>query len=167
MPTALVRRLDLDKLYPPFLQRYLQTLADCLAAGAHYEGLLGYRSVEEQNALYAKGRSAPGPKVTNAPGGKSMHNYGLAADSARFYLVDDKWTDSWADNDYSVLQQVAPQCGLQAGAGPGIKDLDHVQVGFTAAGLNEYEQLVKLEGLYASGGLSACWAYLDSLALFK
>lgn len=40
----------------------------------------GLRTIEEQNTLYAKGRTTPGPKVTNARGGKSYHNYGLAID---------------------------------------------------------------------------------------
>ena len=34
-----------------------------------------YRSIEEQNKLYAQR-----PKVTNARGGQSIHNYGLAFD---------------------------------------------------------------------------------------
>jgi peptidoglycan L-alanyl-D-glutamate endopeptidase CwlK len=34
-----------------------------------------YRSNEEQNALYAQGRTLPGGKVTNAKGGESPHNY--------------------------------------------------------------------------------------------
>jgi len=40
----------------------------------------GLRTYEEQDALYAQGRTAPGPKVTNAPGGHSNHNFGLAFD---------------------------------------------------------------------------------------
>lgn len=40
------------------------------------------RSIEEQNELYAKGRSAEGDIVTNAKGGESYHNYGLAIDFA-------------------------------------------------------------------------------------
>lgn len=38
------------------------------------------RTFAEQDALYAKGRTAPGGIVTNAKGGLSMHNYGLAID---------------------------------------------------------------------------------------
>ncbi|HEX2536073.1 MAG TPA: M15 family metallopeptidase [Chitinophagaceae bacterium] len=38
------------------------------------------RTAEEQEALYARGRTLPGPKVTNARGGHSYHNYGLAID---------------------------------------------------------------------------------------
>lgn len=40
------------------------------------------RNTAYQNTLYAKGRTTPGPKVTNASGGNSMHEYGLAFDIA-------------------------------------------------------------------------------------
>lgn len=49
----------------------------------------GLRSIEEQNALYAQGRNGDTrPKVTNAKGGNSYHNYGLAADFAILYDKD-------------------------------------------------------------------------------
>lgn len=47
----------------------------------------GLRTFEEQNALYAQGRTKPGNKVTNARGGSSYHNYGLAID---FSILVDK-----------------------------------------------------------------------------
>ena len=40
----------------------------------------GYRSMDEQRKLYAKGRSEPGKIVTYAKEGQSYHNYGLAFD---------------------------------------------------------------------------------------
>lgn len=40
----------------------------------------GFRSNDIQAALYAKGRTLPGPIVTNAKPGQSPHNYGLAFD---------------------------------------------------------------------------------------
>lgn len=40
----------------------------------------GYRSKTEQNALYAQGRTKPGSIVTNAKGGQSNHNFGVAVD---------------------------------------------------------------------------------------
>ena len=40
----------------------------------------GYRTFDEQNALYAQGRTKPGPVVTKAKGGFSSHNFGLAFD---------------------------------------------------------------------------------------
>ena len=39
-----------------------------------------YRSIQEQNELYDIGRTIKGNKVTNAKGGQSFHNYGLAFD---------------------------------------------------------------------------------------
>jgi peptidoglycan L-alanyl-D-glutamate endopeptidase CwlK len=46
----------------------------------------GLRTIEEQNVLYAQGRTKPGNIVTNAKSGSSYHNYGLAIDFA--ILVD-------------------------------------------------------------------------------
>lgn len=40
------------------------------------------RTFAEQDALFAQGRTKPGQKVTNARGGQSYHNYGLAIDIA-------------------------------------------------------------------------------------
>ena len=51
----------------------------------------GYRTIAEQNALYEKGRTKPGPKVTNAKGGSSYHNYGLAFDA--YYMTSDGKVD--------------------------------------------------------------------------
>ena len=52
----------------------------------------GTRSYAEQNALYARGRTEPGPIVTNARGGYSNHNFGIAFDIGVFegsrYLGD-------------------------------------------------------------------------------
>lgn len=46
-----------------------------------------YRSIDEQNALYNKR-----PKVTNAKGGQSIHNYGLAFDIVLLYDNDGNGT---------------------------------------------------------------------------
>lgn len=45
------------------------------------------RTYAEQNALYAQGRTAKGKVVTNAKGGRSYHNFGLAVD---IVLIVDK-----------------------------------------------------------------------------
>ena len=55
----------------------------------------GYRTYREQDELYAKGRTMPGSKVTNAKGGQSNHNFGLAIDvfpiwqDGRIHMEDD------------------------------------------------------------------------------
>lgn len=48
------------------------------ASGCRFTSTL--RTFAEQNELYAKGRSKSGGIVTNAKGGFSYHNYGLAID---------------------------------------------------------------------------------------
>ena len=84
----------------------------------------GYRSVQEQDALYAIGRTKPGKQVTNAQGGYSWHNYGLAADYA--FVLNGKvtWNGPW-----DVFGQVARQCGLEWGGDwAKFTDKPHVQV---------------------------------------
>jgi len=61
----------------------------------------GLRTIEEQDALYAQGRTTPGSVVTKAKGGSSYHNYGLALDICWLFLQPDgtyKYDDkkSWA-----------------------------------------------------------------------
>lgn len=53
-------------------------------AGITIKVLSGLRTYEEQDALYAKGRTKPGPRVTNARGGYSNHNFGIAFDVGVF-----------------------------------------------------------------------------------
>lgn len=49
-----------------------------------YKMIGGSRTYAEQNKLYAKGRTTAGPKVTNARGGYSNHNFGIAGDMGVF-----------------------------------------------------------------------------------
>lgn len=65
----------------------IQVLANKLIALAAQRGISivicqGERTIEYQDKLYAKGRTAPGGIVTNTKGGQSWHNYGLAFDIA-------------------------------------------------------------------------------------
>jgi len=53
-------------------------------AGCDVRVISGTRSYMEQDALYSKGRTTAGKKVTNAPAGFSNHNFGLAWDIGIF-----------------------------------------------------------------------------------
>jgi hypothetical protein len=50
----------------------------------NWQPISGFRSLDEQRILYAKGRTVKGQIVTNAAPGLSFHNYGLASDWAYF-----------------------------------------------------------------------------------
>jgi len=62
------------------------------ASGITIKIISGLRTYAEQDALYAQGRTAPGDIVTNARGGFSNHNFGIAFDIGVFegnkYLPD-------------------------------------------------------------------------------
>ena len=67
----------------------VQPLAERLVTLAAEKGITikvisGNRTYEEQDALYAKGRTTGGQKVTNARGGQSNHNFGIAFDIGVF-----------------------------------------------------------------------------------
>ncbi len=55
-----------------------------------------YRDPAEQARLYAQGRSAPGPIVTNAPAGSSWHEFRRAFDVA---LLDAGGKLRWPEDD--------------------------------------------------------------------
>lgn len=82
----------------------------------------GLRTVAEQNALYAQGRTAPGAIVTNARGGQSIHNYGLAFDFAVYSKDGTKieWstsidTSSDGYKDYLQVGAIGKSLGLKWG----------------------------------------------------
>ena len=70
---------DLDPKMQPLAAEFLRL---AWAAGLPVVITQTRRAVAEQDALYAQGRTAPGPIVTNAPGGSSPHCAGLAFDVA-------------------------------------------------------------------------------------
>lgn len=80
-----------EKLHPK-LRVEIKTLIEKAEAGfpvtIAIRVVQGYRTFAEQDALYAQSRTIPGPKVTDAKGGYSYHNYGLAIDFAILYDKD-------------------------------------------------------------------------------
>src|SRR5258708_7675554 len=65
----------------PELARRVRQLSDkCAANGIVIRVTQGLRTWDQQNLLYAQGRTEPGKIVTNAPGGFSAHNFGYAVD---------------------------------------------------------------------------------------
>lgn len=70
--------------HPQFRQQlktdYLTCNNTILGKGVRLRFSHVFRSVQEQDKLYAKGITTDGRIVTNAKGGQSIHNYGLAFD---------------------------------------------------------------------------------------
>lgn len=108
-------------------------LANATAAtfGCSYVMIGGHRTWEEQDALYAQGRTKPGDIVTKARGGQSNHNFGIAADFGVFmgkaYL--DSSNPSKAAQVHKACSMHAAACGLEwGGSWTSFKDAPHYEV---------------------------------------
>ncbi len=63
----------------------LKEMDKCKKEKRHIKIIMSYRSIKEQDDLYAKGRNGnTEKKVTNVPGGRSYHNYRVAYDIGVF-----------------------------------------------------------------------------------
>ncbi len=94
-----------------------------------------FRSWDEQDRLYAQGRTIPGSVVTNAKGGDSYHNWGLAFDASPY----ENGKISNDINKYKKMGQLGQQVGLEwGGTFISIVDLPHFQYTF---GLNTWSLL--------------------------
>ncbi|WP_339241479.1 M15 family metallopeptidase [Paenibacillus sp. FSL F4-0243] len=87
-------------LHPVIMAAATVLIERCYARGVPILITQGLRTIAEQDALYAQGRTKPGSIVTNAKGGYSYHNYGLAVDFA--LLLPNGSSVSWDMNrDYN------------------------------------------------------------------
>lgn len=85
------------------------------ATGRDWRVVQGRRTIAEQNGLYAKGRTVPGNIVTNAPGGSSAHNFGLAADIAPMKIDGSDIDWNAPDSLFKQMADIAIAQGLTAG----------------------------------------------------
>lgn len=116
-----------------FLEKAAAFLKD---TGVVVKIISGTRTYAEQNALYAKGRTLPGPKVTNARGGYSNHNFGVAFDIGLFQGA--KYLDE--SPIYSKLGPIGEAAGLEwGGRWKSMQDEPHYQAptGLTLAQMRE------------------------------
>ncbi|WP_171661462.1 M15 family metallopeptidase [Geobacillus sp. BMUD] len=110
------------------------TKARQLISQAYKEGIniiitQGFRSIEEQNELYAQGRTKPGKIVTKAKGGYSYHNFGLAFD---FAVLNPDGSVNWnVDAKWKRVGQLGKSLGLEWGGDwEDFKDYPHFQYTF-------------------------------------
>ena len=73
----------IDKLHPELQVCVNKFLAECKKQGLNVLVTETLRTLEEQEELYAQGRTKPGNIVTNARGYQSPHAWGLAFDFCR------------------------------------------------------------------------------------
>ena len=114
------RKAGLD---PEFRRKLEVFESRLLESGIRVKLVCGYRSIAEQNRLYALGRTKPGRVVTKARGGCSWHNFGLAADYAFVSGGQLTWDGPW-----KIFGRIARECGLEWGGDwKKFPDRPHVQ----------------------------------------
>lgn len=130
----------IQKLHPKVrdeIKQLIEQANKVIASNITIRIVQGLRTIDEQNALYAQGRTAPGKIVTKAKGGSSFHNYGLAIDFA--FLVDGKeisWdiTKDWDGDriaDWLEVVQIFIKAGWTwGGSWKSIKDNPHFEKSF-------------------------------------
>ena len=146
------RLTTFNLLYPPFKSRIEAALHESQKAGYPVRPFETIRLDSRQGALFAKGRTQPGPRVTNAAPGYSYHKYGVATDVAMYR--DGMW--SWEpERDFITMADIFQKHGLYWLGVTGY-ELVHYQM----AGLPKVHVL---KGIYDTSGLEGVWLYLDEI----
>ena len=139
----------LQQLHPALAAAVRAAIADLARRGTVVEVVQGLRTFEEQDDLFAKGRTKPGAIVTQARGGESNHNFGLAADLCPFTNDKPDWNAPMTV--WAAIGTAAMVHGLEWG-GQWKKFLDKPHVQLPAMTVKE------CASCYKSGGLAAVWS---------
>lgn len=134
----------------PQVQPYARALVlKAASAGITIKVISGLRTYEEQNALYEQGRSKSGKVVTNARGGYSNHNFGIAFDIGVW--EGGKYADE--SPKYKAVGALSTGLGLEWGGNwKSIQDEPHYQLRPEwAAGMSEKEMLAELRSRKSAG----------------
>lgn len=141
----------LARVHPRLAELGLRMIDLCAQSGVAVLITQGLRTWQEQDDLYAQGRSKPGKIVTNAKGGQSWHNFGLAFD---IVVLDSVGKAEWdtAHPGWKEAAKIGKSLGLEWGGDwPSFKDLPHFQL---VNGLT----LAQCRRIYQQGqGLEKIW----------
>jgi len=124
---------NIQTLLPAAQTKAREFMKAVVGAGITIKIISGTRTFAEQDALYRQGRDLPGSKVTNARGGQSNHNFGVAWDIGVFrngqYLDESpvyrqvggigkglglEWGGDWKSMTDEPHFQMVPEADLKA-----------------------------------------------------
>ena len=125
----------INKLDPSIQDSATKMFSDLDKQGIDVGIVISYRSEEEQNALYQQGRDTncniiPGEQtVTDAKGGESLHNSGLAFDVEVYSDLDKSWEKDWnfAGDNWQAVRDAAEKNAFEAGHDWNKPDEPHFQ----------------------------------------
>lgn len=139
-------------LHPLLADAVTHLLTEAKARGLSVGLQCGLRTAEEQDKLYAQGRTSPGQIVTKAQGWESWHNYGLAVDVV---FRDEKghWTWERAFPVWQELGVIGEMFGLEWG-GRWLKLADYPHFEKKPKLMNVHEA----KDFVLKNGIDALWA---------
>jgi hypothetical protein len=137
-------------LHPKIREKAKQLIDKAKNEGIDLLITSGYRTYAEQDELYKQGRTKKGAIVTNAKGGQSNHNFGLAFDVVP--VVNGKL--DWKSTQWNKIGKIGKSLGFKWGGNwTSIKDYPHFEMMFgnTLAMLrNKIKSGKTTEGKYAN-----------------
>lgn len=125
------------KVQPTFANLLIELKKHFQQKGLECKYISGTRTYAEQDALYAQGRTKPGPIVTKSRGGESNHNFSIAVDVGLF-LPDGRYLgDTPFYRDIGKIVATFPT--LEWGGNWRFVDEPHIQwrTGLTMAQMRE------------------------------
>jgi len=121
----MINSRSINDLHPYVAGLCEQFVEQCKDAGIDVIITSTYRDHEAQQALYNKGRTTPGKKVTNAKPGRSFHNWRIAFDFVPIVNGKAMWNDIAT---FAKCGNIAESVGLEwAGRWKSFKELAHCQ----------------------------------------
>lgn len=134
---------------------------DVLVPALSIQVTQGYRTVAEQDALYAQGRTAPGRIVTNAKGGQSAHCFGYAADLVPEDVIPGEPDWNAGNPAWQKMLAAGLECGLAEGATwRTFKDNPHFYLREMPA-----NPTVEMQSILSGQGMRALWASWTTLQI--
>jgi|688.fasta_scaffold212981_2 hypothetical protein len=131
----------IETLHPSIRNAVRSFINEAQKQGIKLRITSGFRTFAEQDALYAQGRTKSGSIVTNAKGGFSNHNFGLAFDVVP--IVNGK--ADWNSKDWNKIGQIGKSFGFTWGGDwKNLVDKPHFEMMFG-------NSLTQLRNKYHSG----------------
>ena len=117
----------IKKLHPKIRDAARKFINNALSQGIKLRITSGYRSIQEQDDLYAQGRTKPGNIVTYLKGGYSNHNYGLAID----VVPIKNGKADWNSPNWNKIGKIGKDVGFKWGGDwTSFKDKPHFEMMF-------------------------------------
>ena len=115
----------LELLKPKVRELAEKLISECKNLGHQITVTQTLRTIEEQDALYAQGRTKPGNIVTKAKGGYSLHNFGVAFDICPVVNGKAEWNNNAL---FKKIGEIGMKLGLEwGGTWDSFPDLPHFQ----------------------------------------